>query len=61
MDHIGIANSLTPGRNNGFLNMLKLMKLKASQLASQRFDTIPSTSTGEIDAYSIVYASILNY
>lgn len=47
--YAGIGASLTPGRNNGFLNMLNVMKVKASQLTSGPKDSTP-VSPGAIPA-----------
>mmetsp|Transcript_14540 Transcript_14540/g.31598 ORF Transcript_14540/g.31598 Transcript_14540/m.31598 type:complete len:337 (-) Transcript_14540:98-1108(-) len=39
-----ISQTLTPGRNNGFLNMLAVMKKKASQAVEKDSETIDATN-----------------
>lgn len=55
--YAGISASLTPGRNSGFLNMLKLMKDKAKALESSTIATSTPTPSSSSSSSTIPTSS----
>ena len=59
INYAGIATSLTPGRNSGFLNMLRLMKEKARLLAAPVAPVASPAGSGGVRASILQKLSML--
>ena len=59
INYAGIGSTMTPGRNNGFLNMMKVMKDKAQALVSEDSTSGSGSGSGSLAGSRPIYQAIV--